>query len=106
MAAREPAVVADGRVEVRNVNHPESASTMDARVYAAMREAILAVVPRAEPGALFKELPTAVARVVDPELFADRSVSWYTTTVKLDLEARGLLKRVRGRGPQRLLRTA
>lgn len=32
------------------------------------------------------------------------SVSWYTTTVKLDLEARGELERVPGSRPQRLRR--
>jgi hypothetical protein len=30
------------------------------------------------------------------------SVSWYVTTVKLDLEARGVIERVAGSRPQRL----
>ncbi len=30
------------------------------------------------------------------------SVSWYVTTVKLDLEARGEIERVAGSGPQQL----
>lgn len=30
------------------------------------------------------------------------SVPWYVTSVKLDLEARGVVERVPGRGPQRL----
>ncbi len=32
----------------------------------------------------------------------DGSIPWYVTTVKLDLEARGILERVPGKGPQRL----
>lgn len=32
----------------------------------------------------------------------DGSVGWYVTTVKLDLEARGLIERVKGSKPQRL----
>jgi hypothetical protein len=32
----------------------------------------------------------------------DGSVAWYVTTVKLDLEARGVIKRVSQAGPQRL----
>lgn len=32
----------------------------------------------------------------------DGSISWYVTTVKLDLEARGVIKRVSQPGPQRL----
>lgn len=31
-----------------------------------------------------------------------KSVSWYGTTVKLDLEARGLLHCTRGKGPQKI----
>lgn len=30
------------------------------------------------------------------------SISWYLTTAKLDLEARGILKRVPGKRPQRI----
>jgi hypothetical protein len=32
----------------------------------------------------------------------DGSVSWYVTTVKLDLEARNVIQRVPGTSPQRL----
>ena len=30
----------------------------------------------------------------------DGSIGWYTTTIKLDLEARGLIERIPGRRPQ------
>lgn len=30
------------------------------------------------------------------------SVPWYVTSIKLDLEARGVVERIPGRGPQRL----
>ncbi|NNE69370.1 MAG: hypothetical protein HKN29_03280 [Rhodothermales bacterium] len=48
----------------------------------------------------FEELVEAVETRLGPDF--DGSVPWYVTTIKLDLEARGVLERVPGRGPQRL----
>lgn len=46
----------------------------------------------------FGELGEAVAaQMVAP---FDGSIGWYTTTIKLDLEARGVVERVPGRSPQ------
>jgi hypothetical protein len=46
----------------------------------------------------FRDLAAAVeARLAGT---FDGSVSWYTETVKLDLEARGIIERVPGRSPQ------
>jgi hypothetical protein len=59
-----------------------------------------------DPGVEFKELPGLVEQHLLP---ADRealgSVSWYTTTVKLDLEVRGEIERIEGSKPQRLRRS-
>lgn len=52
----------------------------------------------------FKELAAQVAMRI-PDDF-DGAVGWYTTTVKLDLEARGMIVRVPGRTPQHLQLTA
>ncbi len=67
--------------------------------YETIRAAILDSVSAAgEIG--FKDLPAAVeAGLQEP---FDGSIPWYVTTVKLDLEARGLLERIPGSGPQRL----
>ncbi len=71
--------------------------------YDAVCQAILASV--GESGELaFQELPGAVAGRL-PAGF-DGSIGWYTTTVKLDLEARGLIERVPGQSPQMLRLTA
>ncbi len=73
--------------------------------YEAVRQAILAAVPETGEGLPFKELPRRVRELLPAETLANLgSVSWYTITVKLDLEARGELMRVRGSRPQRLLR--
>ncbi len=71
--------------------------------YDAVRQAIIASI--GEQGELaFKELPGAVASRLPVDF--DGSVGWYTTTVKLDLEARGLIERVPGQSPQMLRLTA
>jgi hypothetical protein len=44
------------------------------------------------------KLPPAIAKKL-PDF--DGSISWYTTTIKLDLEARGLIERVPDSQPQR-----
>jgi hypothetical protein len=67
--------------------------------YEAMRAAIV----RSVKGR--GEVPLqAVREDVDGELRGrfEGSVSWYFTTVKLDLEARGILERVPGKRPQRV----
>jgi hypothetical protein len=75
------------------------------RSYEAYRAALLAVIPRDARGIAFRELAGAVKPHLDPEILADTSPGWWTTTVKLDLEARGLVERVPGARPQRLRRT-
>lgn len=86
--------------------HPEGKqpTRIDRDKYEDMRRAMLAVIREAgREGAGFSELPDAVLNQLDPEIFEGASVMWYVTTVKLDLEARGLIERVPGRGRQRLV---
>lgn len=60
------------------------------------------VVPQSEPGILFTDLTKKVASKLSK---ADQakvgSLMWYVTTVKLELEVRGELRRVRGVTPLR-----
>jgi hypothetical protein len=73
--------------------------------YDVVRRAILKSVPRNGSGTLFKELPDTVKQSLSPdELARLGSVSWYTTTVKLDMEVKGEIYRVPGVSPQHLLR--
>ena len=73
--------------------------------YEAVRRAILAAVPEQEPGIPFKELSAQVgARLKPGERERLGSIGWYTTSVKLDLEVRGEIRRVAGITPQRLVR--
>lgn len=70
---------------------------IDRSKYDLVRQAILASL--AQRGEIpFGELPAVVeASLASP---FDGSIAWYTVSVKLDLEARGLIERVPGRSPQ------
>ena len=73
--------------------------------YEAVREAILRALAAEGQGITAKELPDLVENLLPSGLLADLgSVSWYTVTVKLDLEVKGLIERVPGSRPQRLRR--
>jgi len=91
-------------IATRNPGAGKKAPRVDAARYEAMRAAILAVVPRKGDGIPFAALPRLVAASLPKDAFRGASVPWYVATVKLDLEARGLLRRVPGSRPQRLLR--
>ena len=73
--------------------------------YDLVRKAILRAVPKRGDGLKFRELSSLVkARLSAEDLKNLGSVSWYVTTVKLDLEVRNQIRRVDGVKPQRLLR--
>jgi hypothetical protein len=81
--------------------HPQGKQgvNIDLTKYAMIRQAILDSIA-AQGEAPFTGLDQAVAaRLTEP--FAG-SIGWYTTTVKLDLEARGEIERVPGKSPQML----
>ncbi|WP_404400605.1 DUF6958 family protein [Pelagibacterium halotolerans] len=70
--------------------------------YETVRAAILQVL-RETPGLEFRELSAAVReKIGDETLTRLGSLSWHVTTVKLDLETRGEVQRLSGKGPQRL----
>ena len=67
--------------------------------YETIRQAILSIL--GEQGeTFFKDLPAGVEPKLERDF--DGSISWYVITVKLDLEARGLIIRVPKSSPQRL----
>ncbi len=92
------------RVMMRNPNTGRDDVRISAEYHVAVRSAILRAVGAAPGGLPFSELADAVERGTPPELWEDSSVGWYTTTVKLDMEAGGLLER--SGSPQVLTLTA
>lgn len=70
-----------------------------------VRKAILRLLPKKGEGIVFTELWDRIEAELTPaELDFLGSVSWYTTTVKLEMEVRGEIERVEGSIPQRLRR--
>lgn len=87
--------------------HPDPAKNgtrVTKSTYEAYCAALLATVPTAEEGIASTDLSQAVTPHLPPEVLSSTSLGWYVTTVKLDLEERGLIERVPGAGKQRLRR--
>ncbi|MFK7959713.1 MAG: hypothetical protein AB8G96_04240 [Phycisphaerales bacterium] len=73
--------------------------------YEPVRTAILEILPKRGPGPTFTDLAELIApKLKGTDFPADASVMWHCVSVKLDLEARGLIHRVPGTRPEELLR--
>jgi hypothetical protein len=79
--------------------HPEKKQgvNINREKYEIIREAILSALHK-EKEITFMNLSRAVEKEVNGNF--EGSVNWYVTTVKLDLEARGVIKRVPHSRPQ------
>ncbi len=79
--------------------HPEKKQgvKISREKYEVIRKAILSTL-RKQKEMTFMNLSRAVEKEVHGNF--DGSVMWYVTTVKLDLEARGMIKRVPNSRPQ------
>ena len=103
---------ARGRVEMFNATRPGGLDgwTMDLRQYELLRAHILDVLDEraGEDGAvpLGELVETAQERYARHPLFPGVRLRNYVTFTKVDLEARGLIERVPGRGAQRVRRRA
>ncbi len=101
--------------EMTVAKHPDATKAptrMRKDRYDLVREALLNVIPApGDPeGIPFGDLAKAVAadlekRTGTSALPDGGSIMWNVTTVKLDLEARGLIERLATKGPQRVRKT-
>jgi len=90
-------------VELENVNEGKGNTRLPRERYEAFRALILAAVPDDEEGIAFTTLiDTVRANIPEDKRGALGSVGWHVTSVKLDLEAKGLIERIPGRKPQHL----
>jgi hypothetical protein len=93
------------KVAMENVNTPGRSTRVDADKYAAMRSAILAVLPKTSPGMTVAELKAGVLRLLPEALFpGGAKAGWWLKGVQLDLEAKGLIAREPRSKPLRLHR--
>ena len=80
---------------VENIASPDSPPRpVNREKYEATREAVMAVLPVAEPGLSYAELKTATLPRLPETLFpGGQTVGWWLKCVQLDLEAKGVIVR-------------
>ncbi len=84
----------DEKITVENVNVPGKTSRVDAAKYQAMKQALLQVLPRKEPGLNQAAIREAVIPHLPEDLYPGGSTAgWWAKTVQLDLEAKGMVVR-------------
>ena len=84
----------DDKIVVENVGQPGKTYRVDARKYATMRDAVLAVLPAEAPGLTPAELIAAVKPRLPQDLFpGGDKAGWWVKCVQLDLEAKQLVMR-------------
>ncbi|MFN0104009.1 MAG: DUF6958 family protein [Bryobacteraceae bacterium] len=81
-------------IAVENVNHPGQIRHVDARMYAAMKEAFLKILPKNPPGLALEEIQERLMPHLPEELYPEGAkAGWWAKTVQLDLEAKGFIAR-------------
>jgi hypothetical protein len=82
------------RVTVENVNVPGHTSQLDGRMYFAMRQALLTVLPGKGPGLTQTEIRQAILPHLPQDLFpGGAKAGWWSKAVQLDLEAKKIVVR-------------
>jgi len=81
--------------------HPQGKEgvNISASKYSSIKESIIKALDSSSP-MTFKDLVSYVRSDLADAF--EGSISWYVTTIKLDLEARNLIQCKRGKGPQQL----
>ena len=95
------------KAEMFEALHPDpekQGTRVTKSTYEAYKEALLKVIPASDEGIEFGALRKAVVPHLDAELLENTSPGWWSTTVKLDLEARGIIERVKTKDRQRVRR--
>ncbi len=82
------------KIAVENVNTPGRTTNVDKAKYMAMKDAMLAALPKCAPGLTAKEAKDAAIPHLPQDLFPGGATSgWWLKCVQLDLEAKGVVAR-------------
>lgn len=82
-------------IEIENINIPGKKSRVDREKYEAMKKALLMIMPKKEPGISQKQMKVKVIPHLPEAIFPNgQNAGWWSKTVQLDLEAKGILRRV------------
>lgn len=82
------------KVLMENPGSPDRPVRVDADKYNAMREALLAVLPKGAPGPTVAEAKAKLLPLLPDALFpGGAKAGWWLKGVQLDLEAKGLIAR-------------
>ena len=96
-------MVSDDRVLCQNPDPEKQGTRIPRWKYELVSDAIFCALGKRPGGLPFRDLPTCVRSCLTRDDVAKLgSVSWHTTVVKLDLEARGKIERIPGTRPQML----
>ena len=88
------ATIGPEKIDMENVNHPGKVTRVDAAMYEAMKQAVLAILPKASPGLTEAEIRERVVAHLPEELFpGGAKAGWWAKALQLDLEAKGLVAR-------------
>ena len=82
------------KIAVENINTPGKITNVDAAKYRAMKDAMLATLPKSPPGMTANASKEAAKPLLPDDLFpAGATSGWWQKCVQLDLEAKGLVIR-------------
>jgi len=96
----------DEKIEIENVASPGRTTRVNRAKFAAMRTALLSVLPAAEPGMTVALAKAALLPLLPDDLFpGGEKAGWWLKAAQLDLEAKGTIAR-NAKPPVRLYRTS
>ncbi|MCA0984953.1 hypothetical protein LCL89_12995 [Halobacillus yeomjeoni] len=88
------------RIEILHPDPTKQTTTIDKKKYEVVKDSIISTLEERE-SITFKELTDELSCRLKPDF--EGSIAWYCTSVKLDLEARGIVERIPRSRPQRLV---